>query len=148
MRDDLPADRQRGEAWRTVLPDEGFPVPDEPAQTHLEEQMRHQGRDGLVDPRPECGQLVSQGEAAQRRPDRGRREAVEEPSLVRREGPADERDDTVVGSAQDGRHLQPERQELAATPCQVARIRPLERAGVARRAVAEHQVVSGHWTMK
>ena len=75
--DDLPADGQRGEPWRTVLPDDGVPVADEPAQRELEKQVRHHGRDGVVDPGPELGQLVAQPEAAQRRTDRRRREAVE-----------------------------------------------------------------------
>ena len=46
------------------------------------------------------------------------------------------------------RQLRPERQELPEAPRQVARIDRAQRARITLRTVAEHQVLSGHWTMK
>ena len=132
-----------------MLPDDGLPVGDEPAQRHLEEQMRHHGSDGVIDPRPEFRQVVAEADAAERRPDRGRREAVEQPALVDRERPVHQ-----IGDAAVGRRAAPSGAPTRAprTPgrqvASVARIGGPERAGIAAGAVAEHEVLAGHWTMK
>jgi len=60
----------------------------------------------------------------------------------------DQVDDAAVRTPQGRRELRPERRELPAAGREVARISAPERAGVARRAVAEHEVLPDHWTMK
>src|SRR6185503_16439344 len=100
------------------------------------------------DPRPECRQLVTQADTAERRADRRRREAAEQLPLVHREGLAHELHDAAVRTPQGRRQVRADREELAIAAREVARIGAPERAGIARRSVAEHQVVAGHWTMK
>ena len=67
-------------------------------QRHLEEQVRHHGGDGVIDPRPEFRQVVAQREAVERRTDRRRREAVQEQAFVDRERPVHQIDDAGVGA--------------------------------------------------
>ncbi len=147
-RDDFSAESERGEARRAVLPDHGLPVGNEPAERHLEEQVRHHRGDGVIDSRPEFRQLVAKPDAAQRRTDRGRCEAVEELALVDREGPVHQIGDAAVGAAQRRRELRAERHEVPAGGREAASVGGPEGARIAAGAVAEHEVLTGHCTMK
>src|SRR4029077_2266727 len=92
----LYADRERGKAWRAVLPGDGLRVAEEPAQCHLEQQMGNERGAGLIDPCPELRQVVAQAEAAEWGADGRRCEAVEQPPLVDGQGPAYEIGDATV----------------------------------------------------